>query len=134
MKKLTLILSVLFCVAAWAGQKGSSVIMLSAATATGASHVMQPNGSKRTFFCHGTTSAGAGASAISVYVTDVLTAGACPSAAATHYKVIGTITLTLGTTRTNDGFASDAPWPCVYMNVDSISGTDGTVSCYMGVE
>lgn len=80
---------------------------------------------KRVFQATGTTSAGAGAATITVEVSLTGTAN--------EWITLGTITLTLGTTVTTDGFASDAAWTYVRGNVTAISGTDATVNLYMGL-
>ena len=83
--------------------------------------VMAP---KRVFQAYGSTSAGAGASVIEIYGSLFGTTGT--------WVLLGTITLTLGTAVTTDGFASDAPWPYIATKVVSISGTDASVSASMG--
>lgn len=45
---------------------------------------------------------------------------------------LGSISLTLGTADTTDGFASAAAWLYVRANLISISGTDATVDVIMG--
>ncbi len=76
-----------------------------------------------TFQASGTTSAGSGAASVSIQVSnnnsDWLTAG--------------TISLTLGTTSTSDGFAITAPWAWVRAKLDSISGTSASVTVLMSV-
>lgn len=104
-----------------------SVILLAAAIATGAGAAHQPRSDLRTFQATGTTSAGAGASVINIEGSNVPT----PSVDG-DWVTLGTITLTLGTAKTGDGFVSQAPWRHVRANVASISGTDGTVNVYMG--
>lgn len=106
----------------------SSVALLSSATATGSGEIHQPVGTKRTFHARGSTSAGSGASDIVIEVSNKTTK---PSAD-TDWLELGTISLTLGTTVTGDGFASDASWRWVRARVDSISGTNASVDCEMG--
>ena len=79
---------------------------------------------KRAFQAYGSTSAGTGASVIEIYGSLFALTGT--------WVLLGTITLTLGTTVTNDGFASDAPWPYVAVKVVSISGTDAAVTVGIG--
>lgn len=98
--------------------------ILSAATATGAGSVFTPWGAKRTFQAYGTTSAGAGAASINIEGSND----------SSNWLTIGNISLTLATTASNDGFASDAPWRFIRANVASISGTNASVSVVMGVE
>lgn len=101
----------------------ASVNLLSSATATGSGEVFLPNGDgKRTFQATGTTSAGVGAVDVNIEVSNDLV----------KYIVMGTISLTLGTTATTDGFVSDAPWKYVKANVTAISGTNATVTVTMG--
>jgi hypothetical protein len=45
--------------------------------------------------------------------------------------LLGTITLS-GTDSDADGFASDAPWPSVYAELVSVSGTDAAVTVTVG--
>ncbi len=107
----------------------NSVALLSAATATGYGEAMNARDTRRTFQALGTTTAGAGAAVIEIYVSNV------PSpvtATDVEWKLLGSISLTLGTTKTNDGFASDAGWRWVRAKVASISGTNASVDCYMG--
>lgn len=51
----------------------------------------------------------------------------------TNFKTLGTISLSLTTSETSDGFVVDAPWAFVRANVTVISGTDATVSVLMGI-
>ncbi len=94
--------------------------LLSAVIATGAGASVEPHASKRVFQAKGDTSAGAGAATITVEGSNDNTS----------WVTLGTIALTLGTTETNDGFASDAPWKYVRGNVTAISGTNAKVSLY----
>ncbi len=80
--------------------------------------------SKRAFQAYGSTSAGVGASVIEIYGSLFGITGT--------WVLLGTITLTLGTAVTNDGFASDAPWPYLAVKVVSISGTDAAVTVGVG--
>lgn len=96
--------------------------LLSAVTATGAGASLPDLGCKRTFFANGATTASTGAATILVEVSNV----AAPTSA--DWKLLATVTLTLGTTLTNDGFASDAPWKHVRGNVTAISGTGAYVN------
>lgn len=104
------------------GRQISTVTILSAATATGAGSTHEPWGEERVIQAHGTTSAGAGAASINIE----------GSQTGSHWKTIGNIALTLGTTSTNDGFATDAAWRYLRANVASISGTDATVTVILG--
>jgi hypothetical protein len=104
--------------------------IISGAIATGAGSTYEverriSGNQKRVFQATGTTSAGAGAATIVVEVSLTGTTN--------EWITLGTITLTLGTTVTTDGFAMDAAWTYVRGNVTAISGTDATVNLYMGV-
>ncbi len=114
-----------------AGRTGANHTFFTDRTTTGYSSTtgVRPWGAKRTFMAKGTTTAGAGAATIIVYGSDVDT----PSAD-THWVTLGTITLTLGTTETVDGFASDSSWKWIRARVSAISGTNGEVDVYMGTE
>ena len=101
--------------------------IIDAATATGAGSAFKPNQKNRTFQATGTTSAGAGAATIKIQGSNV----AAPSVDG-DWVDLGTITLTLATTKSGDGFTSDAPWLHIRGNVTAISGTDGSVDVYMG--
>jgi hypothetical protein len=103
--------------------KVATVALLSAATATGAGQSHEPNGNgKRTFQATGLTGSGAGSTSVDIEVSnDGVT-----------YIVMGTISLTLSTTETTDGFASDATWRYVRANIKSISGTGASVTVTMG--
>lgn len=94
-------------------------------TVTGAGNSCFPSTPKKTFHGKGTTTSGAGSATIVVQVsnTDV----------DADYITLGTITLTLGTTSTSDGFASDAPWRFARGNVTAISGTGASVTLTMVV-
>ena len=109
------------------GGKQGSVAILSAAIATGAGSAHQPQSDIRTFQATGATSAGAGAATIKIQGSNVPE----PSVDG-DWVDLGTITLTLSTTKTGDGFVSEAPWRHVRANVTAISGTDASVSAYMG--
>lgn len=96
--------------------------ILAAATTTATGSVFHPWGPKRSYQALGTTSAGSGAAAIQIQVSDDCT----------NYIVAGTISLTLGTTATTDGFVTDANWACVRAKVASISGTGASVDVWLG--
>lgn len=90
-------------------------------TATGQS--TDEGADKVTFQAYGTTSSGTGAATIEVQVSNDNT----------NFLTLGTITLTLGTSATSDGFSADAAWIYTRAKVTAISGTNATVSCNMGV-
>ncbi len=93
--------------------------MLTNATATGAgSHIRMRFSDRITFQAYGTTTAGAGAATIKIQVSNN----------ETDWLDLGTISLTLSTTSSSDGFAAEAPWQYVRANVTAISGTGASVS------
>lgn len=109
-----------------------AIRLLSAATATGAGpayniQYMRVTQNNRTFQATGTTTSGAGAATVTVQVSNVPTPGA------NDWITIGTITLTLGTTSTTDGFVSIAAWENVRGNITAISGTGASVNLYMAL-
>jgi len=97
----------------------TSAVLLPNATATGAStSVNSFPATGATFQASGTTSAGAGAATIKIQVSNDNS----------NWLDLGTITLTLGTAATSDGFASYAAWAYVRANVTAISGTNASVT------
>lgn len=79
--------------------------------------------SSATFQAVGQTTAGSGATVVDIEVSNDNV----------NWIILGTITLTLGTVTTSDGFASGAPWAYTRAEVRSISGTGASVSVFMGV-
>lgn len=104
-----------------------SVQIVADQTATGASSRFTPGITFKSFQASGTTTAGAGAATVLIQGSNV----ALPAVDG-DWVLLGTITLTLATTKSGDGFASDAPWRHVRSNVSAISGTGAAVSIYMG--
>jgi len=93
--------------------------MLTNATTTGAGAALPVRYANRmTFQAFGTTTAGAGAATIKIQVSNN---GA-------NWLDLGTISLTLSTTSSSDGFAAEAPWQFARANVTAISGTGASVS------
>ena len=95
--------------------------LLNAATATGAG-LAYAMGGKRTFQASGLTTAGAGAATIKIQVSND----------ASNWLDLGTISLTLSSSSSSDGFAADAPWGYVRANLTAISGTNAAVTVRMG--
>lgn len=123
------LLALLFWVGTSHAETMSSVQILTSATATGSGEKHSPRCINRTFQGMGTTSAGAGAATILIEASDK----ASPvESTNVDWITLGTITLTLGTTQTNDGFVSYASWRWIRARVSAISGTDGTVNVYLG--
>lgn len=97
--------------------------LLTNATATGAGSTFELHARQCTFQATGTTTAGSGAATIAIRVSnDKVT-----------WLTLGTISLTLSTVASGDGFASDAAWAYVRANVTAISGTGASVTVTMGV-
>lgn len=103
-----------------------STALLTDATTTATGDTQKPANWTRTFQAYGATSAGAGSATIVIEVSNVET----PST--NDWITMGTITLTLSTTRSSDGFASTAAWRNVRARITAISGTNATVSVRMG--
>lgn len=122
MKKLMLGLAFMFSSISFAGTNVQPVTLLNNVIATGAGAYFKPFGVKRSFQAEGETSAGAGSASIDVEVSNDCV----------NFISAGTITLTLSTTTSDDGFVTDAAWVCVRGNVTAISGTDASVSLVMG--
>ncbi len=99
------------------------ITLMSARTTTGSGDWHRA-GTSKTLQALGTTSAGVGAATIVIEVSND----------GTNALTAGTITLTLGTSATSDGFASFAAWLYVRANVTAISGTNAQVSVYMGAD
>lgn len=96
--------------------------LLVSATTVAAGNTYTKPATKCTFQGSGTTTAGAGSATIKVQVSNN----------DSDWLDLGTITLTLATTSSSDGFTSEAPWKHVRGNVTAISGTGASVNLYMG--
>lgn len=107
----------------------ASHLILNGATATGVGANTVFAGPYGTFQCYGTTTAGAGASVITIEVSNVVDPATGTSV---DWVTAGTITLTLATTQSTDGFAVQSSWRWARAKVTSISGTGASVSCFMG--
>lgn len=103
-------------------QASKSTTLLNAVTATGAGTSVLKTSTKSTFQGLGTTSSGTGSATIKVQVSNN----------DTDWIDLGTITLSLTTTSSSDGFTSEAPWRHVRGNVTAISGTGASVTLLMG--
>jgi hypothetical protein len=95
------------------------------ATTTGAQTTVFKDSPFATFQAYGSTTAGAGACVVTIQGSNIDDTNA--------FITLGTITLTLGTTVTSDGFATTASWKYIRANVVSISGTGASVNVLMGV-
>ncbi len=115
------LIAALALVASFAVNAAEPTTLLSNKTATTTINECIPiSGGRMTFQGYGTTTAGSGAAVITVQGTDDQTRA--------NWVTLGTITLTLGTTSTTDGFMSDQAWLLVCGYVTSISGTGASVS------
>lgn len=103
-------------------KKVDTVNLLTDKTTTGAGTAHDPSNCKRSYQGFGSTSSGAGSATIDVEVSNDNT----------NWITQGTITLTLATTVSDDGFTTDAPWKYVRGNVTAISGTGAKVSLILG--
>jgi len=103
-------------------RKISSVTILDSATTTetGASHNFW--GKYFTFHATGSTSSGAGSATILIEVSNDNS----------NFITMATISLTLSTSVSSDGFASQAPWRYQRARVSAISGTGASVSVTVG--
>jgi hypothetical protein len=99
----------------------TQTLLTATATSTGQAFSFDDNTSA-TFQASGIMSAGSGTAVVSIQVSNDLT----------NWLTAGSISLTLSTTSTSDGFAITAPWAWVRAKVDSISA-NGTVTTLMSV-
>jgi hypothetical protein len=101
------------------------------ATASGTgSEIKTPWGDKFTIFAEGATTAGAGVATLDVQVSNSTTRPAVDA----DWDTLGTITLTLGTTKTTDSLAVAAPYRWVRVLARGISGTNGWAQAYYGAK
>ena len=97
--------------------------LLTSITAATVGEAKEPYHTNRSFEAYGNTISGSGAATVLIQVKNAREA---------PWETMGTITLTLGSSVTGDGFATTAPWRYVRANVTSISGTGAQVSVDMG--
>lgn len=90
---------------------------------TATSDQAEPWHTNRTFEAYGTTSSGSGAATVIIEVRN---------SEQSDWHTMATITLTLGTTVSGDGFSSSAAWRYVRARITAISGTNATVSANLG--
>ncbi len=100
-------------------KSGRVLSILENATATGAGGWVFKDAPLSSVQAFGSTTSGSGATVVSIEATNNTNGS---------YIVIGTISLTLGTTVTTDGFIIQAPWKYIRGNVTSISGTGASVT------
>ena len=102
--------------------KASSVDLLTNRKTTGAGDTHRPYPSLKSFQAVGKTTAGSGSCVVNIQVSND----------GVNWLSAGTITLTLSTTNSTDGFITYMSWPFVRANVTSISGTNAAVTVSMG--
>ena len=98
--------------------------LISEKTTATAGPVMKTSGAKAVFQAVGSTASGSGSATIAIE----------GSLDDENWVNIGTITLTLSSSATSDGFSMNAPWESVRANVTAISGTGASVDAYMCAE
>lgn len=99
--------------------------LLDAVIINGAGAVQVEFFERRTFHAIGHTTAGVGTATVDVQASND------PNEDANTWITIGTMALTLGTTKVTDGFASDAPWRKIRGKVTNLTGTGATVTLLM---
>lgn len=102
---------------------GKTYNLLDSKTATGVGTQIYKDAPQASFQVSGTTTAGSGSAVVAIQVSND----------GTNWITAGTVTLTLGTSATSDGFTTDAPWKYVRANVTTLTGTGASVSAVMGV-
>lgn len=104
--------------------KISCVNILTNATATGAGSSHPVWSVKKTFQGTGSVSASTGSVDVDIEVSNDNV----------NFIVMGSVSLSLTTTPSTDGFTTDSPWKYVRANVTAITGTDATVTITMAAE
>ena len=104
-------------------KNGKTYNLLDSKTTTGAGTQIFKDSPLATFQVSGLVTASTGAAVVLIQFSND----------GTNWITGGTVTLTLGTSATSDGFTTNAPWKYVRANVSSISGTNASVSAVMGV-
>ena len=103
-------------------RKTSTQALLTNATTTGAGNSFEPWGDTRTYGATGVCD-DSGTAVISIEVRNDSNAA---------WILMGTITITLSPTASGDGFSSIVPWKYVRARITSLSGTNATISVFMG--
>lgn len=124
MKKLFLLLAAALCMSV---ASADQAVMLSAVTTTGAGAGItgSPPGlfiPTKTYQVTGQTTASTGSAVVAIEGSNDLA----------NWDVIGTVTLTLGTTTTSGSFTSADRYVQVRSNVTTLTGTGAAVSATMG--
>mgnify|MGYP007003532715 CR=1 FL=1 len=99
------------------------IFLVDSVGSTGAGSSQRSKPVDKTFQAYGSTTSGSGSATIDIEVSNNNI----------NWIVAGTITLTLGTTETSDGFAVRASWIYARANVTAISGTGAKVSAVMAL-
>lgn len=122
MKRVLMIAALMFPLLVGAQSLTPSKVMLVDATATGAGPRYESGIPHVSFQAYGATTAATGAATVKLEGSNVNTPGV------NDWVVLGTVTLTLGTTSTTDGLTIYAPWRWLRVNLTAISGTGATVT------
>lgn len=110
-------------------QQLTTVKVFSARTTTGYSTIYSPRVAMMSFQAIGATTAGSGAATVKVWGS-LVAAGVAASGTDVEWYLIDTLSLTLGTTVTNDFGNAELKFASVKFEVDAISGTGGYVDVY----
>lgn len=102
-----------------------NIYLLKEAKTTLTGEAFQTRPIKKTFQLIGKTSSGVGAASVDVEFSNDPTKN--------NWVLAGTITLTLGTSETSDGFYSNTSWTYARGKINSISGTDAELTLIMGL-
>jgi hypothetical protein len=106
--------------------KNSIITLIEETTITGAGPIIKSGGCPLNFHAAGVTSSGAGSVTLAIQGSNL------PSPSVdTDWKDLGTISLTLSTTRASDSFGAAIPWINLRAKVTAISGTGAKVSAYV---
>ncbi len=97
--------------------------LIASATTTVSSAAAEPWHTNRTFEAYGTTGSGSGAATVVVEVRN---------SELSNWHTMATITLSLTTSVSGDGFASSAAWRYVRARISAVSGTGAAVSVNLG--
>lgn len=96
-------------------------VLLNQVLVTGSSEIKRVRTIQKTFQARGRTTAGAGSATVIIEASDF------DSPSTGDWVTLATITLTLSTTNSSDGFTSDAPWKYVRARLSAISGTGAVI-------
>ena len=100
----------------------NTTLLQNGTTATATAGVDLGQRSTKTFQALGSTASGSGSATVQLQ----------GSMNNTNWDTLGTISLTLGTTSTSDGFTSDDRYQYHRVNVTAISGTGANVAVIVG--